>query len=75
MLYKAFLRPLVTYASPGWFPFLIVTNVTKLERLHRAASRAISGYLSSFLYPTPSSLRGFLTSSTSHPDSFHSLIL
>ena len=25
----------------GWFPFLSVTNITKLERLHRAASRAI----------------------------------
>ena len=44
-LYKAFLRPLLTYASPGWFPFLSVTNITKLERLHRAASRAITGCL------------------------------
>ena len=41
-LYKAFLRPLLTYASSGWFPFLSVTNFTKLERLHRAASSAIS---------------------------------
>ena len=24
-LYNAFLRPLLTYASPGWFPFLSVT--------------------------------------------------
>ena len=47
LLYKAFLRPLLTYASPGWFPFLSVTNVTKLERLHRAASHAITGCLSS----------------------------
>ena len=46
LLYKAFLRPLLTYTSPGWFPFLSVTNITKLERLHRAASRAISGCLS-----------------------------
>ena len=45
--HKAFLRPLLTYASPGWFPFLSVTNITKLERLHRAASRAITGCLSS----------------------------
>ena len=44
-LYKAFLRHLRTYASPGWFPFL---SITKLERLHRAASRTISGCLSSF---------------------------
>ena len=46
VLYKSFLRPLLTYASPGWFPFLSATNFTKLERLHRAASRAITGYLS-----------------------------
>ena len=47
LLYKSFLRPLLTYASPGWFPFLSATNITKLERLHRAASRAITGCLSS----------------------------
>ena len=51
VLYKAFLWPLLTYASPGWFPFLSVTNTTKLERLLRAASRAINGCLSSS--PTP----------------------
>ena len=34
----SFLRPLLTYASPEWFPFLSATNITKLERLHRAAS-------------------------------------
>ena len=50
-LYKAFLRSLLTYASPGRFPFLSATNVTKLERLHRAASRAITGYLSSSPIP------------------------
>ena len=47
VLYKSFLRSLLTYASPGWFPFLSATNLTKLERLHRAASRAITGCLSS----------------------------
>ena len=46
LLYKAFLRPLLTYASPGWFLFLSITNTTKIERLHRAASRAITGCLS-----------------------------
>ena len=30
VLYKSFLRPLLTYASPGWFPFLSATNITKL---------------------------------------------
>ena len=49
--YKAFLRPLITYVSPGWFLFLSVTNITKLERLHRAASRAITGCLSSTSIP------------------------
>ena len=42
VLYKAFLRLLLTYASLGWFRFLSVTIITKLERLHRAASRAIT---------------------------------
>ena len=44
---KAFLWPLLTYASPRWFLYLCITNITKLERLQRAASRAISGCLSS----------------------------
>ena len=44
--YKAFLRPLLTYALPGWFPFLRVTNITKLVPLHQAASYAISYCLS-----------------------------
>ena len=51
LLYKSFLQPLLTYASPGWFPFLSATNFTKLERLHRAASRAITGCLSSSPIP------------------------
>ena len=51
LLYKSFLRPLLTYASPGWFPFLSATNLTKLERLHRAVSRAIIGCLSSSPIP------------------------
>ena len=51
VLYKAFLWPLITYVSPGWFPFVSVSNITKLERLHRAASRAITGYLLSSHIP------------------------
>ena len=51
VLYKSFLRSLLTYASPGWFPFLSATNITKLERLHRAASRAITGCLLSSPIP------------------------
>ena len=51
VLYKSFLRSLLTYASPGWCPFLSATNLTKLERLHRAASRTITGCLSSSPIP------------------------
>ena len=51
LLHKSFLRSLLTYASPGWFPFLSATNLTKLERLHRAASRTITGCLSSSPIP------------------------
>ena len=51
VLYKFFLWPLLTYVSPGWFPFLSAINFTKLERLHRAASRTITGCLSSSPIP------------------------
>ena len=51
VLYKSFFWFLLTYASPGWFPFLSPTNFTKLKRLHRAASRAITGCLSSSPIP------------------------
>ena len=34
ILYKSFLWSLLTYTSPRWFPFLSITNITKLERLH-----------------------------------------
>ena len=51
LLYKSFLRSLLTYASPWWFPFLSATNITKLERLHQAASRVITGCLSSSPIP------------------------
>ena len=51
VLYKSFLWSLFTYASPRWFPFLSTTNLTKLERLHQAASHAITGCLSSSPIP------------------------
>ena len=51
LLYESFLWPLITYASPGWFPFLNSTNLTKLECLHQAASRAITSCLSSSPIP------------------------
>ena len=59
LLYKASLRPLLTCASPGWFPFLSVTNFIKLERLHRATSGAITDCLSCsriLLLPSEASL-------------------
>ena len=52
LLYKAFVRPVLTYASPGWFPFLCNTATNHLEVLHRAACRVITGCL----FSTPSSL-------------------
>ena len=51
LLYKAFFRPVLTYASPGWFPFISITNITKLARLHQAGSHAISGCLLSSSIP------------------------
>ena len=52
LLYKAVVRLVLTYASPGWFPFLSNTATNHLEVLHRAACRVITGCLSS----NPSSL-------------------
>ena len=52
LLYKGFVRPVLTYASPGWFLFLCNTATNHLEVLHRATCRIITGCLSS----TPSSL-------------------
>ena len=52
LLYIAFLRSVLTYATPGWFPFLCNTTTNHLEVLYRAACRVITGCLSS----TPSSL-------------------
>ena len=51
LFFSSFFRFLLTYASLGWFPFLNATNFTKLERSHRAASRAITGCLSSSPIP------------------------
>ena len=43
LLCNAFVRPVLTYASPGWFPFLCNTATNHLEVLHRAACRVITG--------------------------------
>ena len=60
VLYKSFLRSLLTYASPGWFHFLSTTNFTKLEGLHQATSHAITGCLSSSPIPLPLSVASSL---------------
>ena len=38
---------MLTYASPGWFPFLCDTATNHLEVLHRAACWVVTGCLSS----------------------------
>ena len=52
LLHKAFVRSVLTYAFPGWFPFLCNTATNHLEVVHRAACRVITGCL----FSTPSSL-------------------
>ena len=51
VLYKAFYSPLLTYASLGWFPFLSISIINKLECLHQAANHTITSCLSSSLIP------------------------
>ena len=46
-LYKAFIRPILTYAFPGWFLFSFPTHITSVERMHRSSCRVITGCLSS----------------------------
>ena len=73
LLYKSFLRSLLTYASPGWFFFLkryhyYQIGMPSTERpvtLSPAASRCPLSRFSPRLHSHP----------TSHPDSFHSFIL
>ena len=50
-LYKAFIRPILTYASPGWFPFSSPTHITSVERMHRSSCRVITSCLSSTPIP------------------------
>ena len=45
--YKAFIRPILTSGSPGWFPFSPPTHITSVERMHRSSCRIITGCLSS----------------------------
>ena len=51
ILYKAFILPILTYASPGWFPFSSPTHITSVERMHRSSCRVITGCLLSTPIP------------------------
>ena len=48
---KAFIRPILTYAFPGWFSFSSPTHITSVERMHRSSCRVITGCLSSTPIP------------------------
>ena len=50
-LYKAFIRPILTYASAGLFSFASSTHITSVERMHRSFCRVITGCLSSTPIP------------------------
>ena len=50
-LYKAFIRPILTYAFPGCFPFSSPTHITSVERMHRSSCRVIRGCLLSTPIP------------------------
>ena len=50
-LYKAFIRPILTYAFPGWFSFSSLIHITSVERMHRSTCRVITGCLSSTPIP------------------------
>ena len=50
-LYKAFICPVLTYASPGWFPFLPLTHITSVERIYKSSCRVITGCLLSTPIP------------------------
>ena len=46
-IYRTFLLPALTYASPGWFPYTYAKHLQPLEALHHSACRAITGCVSS----------------------------
>ena len=51
ILYKAFICPILTYASPGWLFFSPPSHITSLERMYRSPCRVITGCLSSTPIP------------------------
>ena len=50
-LCKAFMRPILTYTSPGWFLFSSPIRITSIERMHRSSCRVIIGCLPSTPIP------------------------
>jgi len=49
--YKAFIRPVLSYVYPGWYPFLYDTLKKELKVYHRSACRVIFGCLASTPVP------------------------
>jgi len=47
LMYKLFIRPVVSYSSPVWFPFLCGALKKYLEMCHKSACRVESGCLAS----------------------------
>ena len=68
-LYKAFIRPILTYAFPGWFSFSSPTHITSVERMHSSSCRVITGCLSSTPIPLLhiTSYRSTSSSTTHYP--------
>ena len=50
-IYRTFLLPALTYASPGWYPFIYAKHLQPLEALHHSACRAMTGCLSTSPVP------------------------
>ena len=50
-VYRTFLLPALTYASPGWFPFIYAKHLQPLEALHHSACRVITGCVSTSPIP------------------------
>jgi len=64
-LHKTFIRPVLSYASLEWFPFLCNTLKTYLEVFHRSCRKVTSGCLAST--PVPLLFLESLTPKFSHP--------
>ena len=75
LLYKAFLRPLFTYALIGWLPILGVTNIIKLEGFYEVPSRAITACLLCSPIPLVLFEASLPYLRVAHPESFQSHVM